>query len=113
MHEIIGVVTRAPKGKLKDIDVRVVTTWCAVVQWFQERWIVVSALDFLSTLHWAVNPTALLATVSDHSIPAHKTWAVCCCEEKIEVRFKYAVFRRIPDAEAFALKRCDVMESYK
>ena len=72
-----------------------------------------SALNFPSTLHWAVNPTALLATVSDHSIPAHKTWAVCCCEEEIKVRFKYAVFRHIPDAEAFVLKCCDVMESYK
>jgi len=111
-HEIISIVTRAPKGKLKDIDVRVVTAWY-VVQWFQKCWIVVSALIFLPTLHWAVNLTALPAAVSDHSIPAHKTWAIRCCEEKLEARFKCAVFGRIPDVEAFMLKCCDVMESYK
>ena len=84
-HEVVGIVTRASEGKLKNIDVRVVTAWCTVVVRFQERWVVVSALNFSSTSCWTVNPTAVLATVSNHSIPAYKTWAISCCEEEIEV----------------------------
>ena len=99
--EVVGIISRAAERKSKDIDVQMVTTCYVVTLWSQERRVVVCALA--SPWHWAVQTTAVLATMSDHAIPADKTWAISCCEKKVEVRLKYTIFRRIPDVEAFVL----------
>ena len=111
MLKVVGIISRAAKRKSKDIDVEMVTTCYAVTLWSQEHWVVVHAL--VSPWCWAVQMTAILATMSNHAIPADKTWAISCCEKEVEVRLKYTIFGRIPDAEAFTLKCCNVVEAYK
>ena len=111
MLEVVGIISRAAERKSKDIDVRMVATCYAVTLWSQERWVVVRALA--SPWRWAVQMTTVLATMSDHAIPADKTWAISCCEKEVEVGLKYTIFGCIPDAEAFTLKCCDVVEAYE
>jgi len=71
------------------------------------------AVGFLSADGPTIHATAILATVTNHSIPVDETGSVCSGKYKIDVGEVTGIRTRIPDRELFSLKRSKVVQTWE
>lgn len=83
--EIVSVLGRSTKWEIKNVDVIVVTPGSATIAWSEKCRVVVFFLSFSSAQNTTVHAATVLAAVTHHAIPIHKTGPICGSEYKIKV----------------------------
>ena len=71
------------------------------------------AVGFPSADGPTIHATAVLATVTNHSIPVDETGSVCSGKYKIDVGEVTGICTRVPDREPFSLKRSKVVQTWE